>query len=237
MIKIAIIEDNLDEQQRLLHHLERYAKEHHEPFQFFLYNNAVDFLSAEESFDIAFLDIMLPNLTGMQAAMRMRKYNSRTIIIFVTTIAKFALKSYEVDALDYVIKPVTYERLTLKLQKAIKIIESNEGGMLTINDPHGIVTCSTNNILFVEVHGHKLQFHTADHIYSEYGSLSDLEKVLNAYDFMRCNSCYLVNPQHIRRINNKELTVILSNNEELKISQPRRKSFIHDFTNYLGQGK
>lgn len=237
MIKIAIVEDDLTEQQRLLKHLEHYAKDRNEPFQFFLYNNAFDFLSAAESFDIAFLDIMLPHLTGMEAAVKLRRYNSRMIIIFVTTMAQFAIKSYEVDALDYIIKPVTYERLTLKLQKAIRIIQSNSGGTLTVNDPRGMVTCYTNDILYVEVRGHKLTYHTADHLLSEYGSLSDLEKVLKTYDFMRCNACYLVNPKHIRQVNSKELTVLLSNGEALKISQPRRKGFIHEFTNYLGQGK
>ena len=89
----------------------------------------------------------------------------------------------------------------------------------------------------MEVTGHKLVFHTVTDNYTEYGSLSELETVLSAYDFLRCNACYLVNPQHIKQLNTKKLLVILSNDEQLKISQAKRKSFISDLTNWLGQGK
>lgn len=71
-------------------------------------------------------------MTGMEAAARMRAYDSKTVLIFVTTMVQFAIKSYEVDALDYIVKPVSYARLTMKLQKAIRVIESNSGGTVII---------------------------------------------------------------------------------------------------------
>lgn len=54
---------------------------------------------------------------------------------------------------------------------------------------------------------------------------------------MRCNACYLVNPQFIKKVNSRDLLVTLSNDETLKISQTRRKGFINELTNWLGQGK
>ncbi len=237
MIEIAIVDDDAMERQRLLDYLKQYAQEHQRTFQFSLFDNAFDFLEAKKSFDIAFLDIMLPNMTGMDAAVKLRSYNSHTVIIFVTTMVQFAIKSYEVDALDYIVKPVSYERLTMKLQKAIKVIESNEGGTIMVDDPRGITKLATRDIRYVEVTGHKLVFHTTQGNYTEYGSLSELEMILRAYDFMRCNACYLVNPQHIKQLNTKDLLVILSNDEPLKISQTKRKSFISELTNWLGQRK
>ncbi|MBP5373052.1 MAG: response regulator transcription factor [Clostridia bacterium] len=237
MIKIAIVEDNKKEQQRLLSNLERYGVDNHLNLRFFLYGDAITFLEERGIFDIVFMDIMLPNMTGMEAAQRLREYDKQVVLIFVTTMAQFAIKGYEVEALDYIIKPVKYDRLTMKLQKAIKVIQSNEGGELTINDPSGIVKCSTAEVMYVEVHGHKLKYHTTEKIYEEYRSLTELEKVLKVYDFMRCNACFLVNPQFIKKVNGKELTVLLFNGEELRISQPRRKSFIGELTNWLGQGK
>ena len=183
------------------------------------------------------MDIMLPNLTGMEAAARMRKHNNTTVLIFVTSMVQFAIKSYEVDALDYIVKPVTYERLTMKLQKAIKVFEANSGGTVVISNAQELIKCSTHDILYIEVHGHKLCYHTINGSFSEYGSLNDLEKILNAYDFMRCNACYLVNPKYIKKVNNKELLVVLSNDETLKISQTKRKGFINQLTNWFGQGK
>lgn len=237
MIEIAIVEDDVQEQQQLLNYLKRYAEDHQQAFLFSIFSNAFDFLESPKTFDIAFMDIMMPNMTGMDAAEKLRTYNNRTVIIFVTTMVQFAIKSYEVDALDYIVKPVSYERLTMKLQKAIKVFESNEGGTIMVDDPRGTTKLATNDILYVEVTGHKLVFHTLADNYTEYGSLSELETVLSAYNFMRCNACYLVNPQHIKQLNTKNLLVILSNDEQLKISQTKRKSFVSELTNWLGQGK
>ena len=109
MIEIAIVEDDQQEQQRLLQYLRRYEEDHQQNFLFSVFDNAFDFLESKKSFDIAFLDIMMPNMTGMDAAEKLRTYNNRTVIIFVTTMVQFAIKSYEVDALDYIVKPVSYE--------------------------------------------------------------------------------------------------------------------------------
>lgn len=236
MIEVAIVEDSQEEQQRLLQHLKRYAEDCKKAFQFSVYSDALSFLEEGKTFDIVFMDIMMPHITGMEAAMKLREYDKRAVLIFVTTMAQFAIKGYEVDALDYIVKPVSFERLTMKLRKAVEIIEANEGGKIIINHAGGLVKCPTGDILYVEVSGHKLEYHTVENVYVEYGSMRKLEETLSAYDFMRCNACYLVNPKHITQVRNRDLTILMSNGEVLKISQPRRKSFISELTDWLGQG-
>lgn len=134
MIQIAIAEDSIEEQQRLLTNLKRYVDENKMMFQFSVYDNALTFLEERKAFDIVFMDIIMPHITGMEAAMRLRQYDERVVLIFVTTTAQFAAKGYEVDALDYILKPVSYERLTMKLRKAIEVVESDEGSVVIIND-------------------------------------------------------------------------------------------------------
>ena len=97
MIAIAIVEDDQQEQKRLQQYLMRYAMENQQTFSFALYSNALDYLEDKQKFDIVFMDIMLPNMTGMEAAARMREYDSKTVLIFVTTMVQFAIKSYEAD--------------------------------------------------------------------------------------------------------------------------------------------
>ena len=67
MISIAIVEDDVQEQKRLQQYLTRYSMENQQAFRFFLYENAFDFLEEKRSFDIVFMDIMMPNMTGMEA--------------------------------------------------------------------------------------------------------------------------------------------------------------------------
>ncbi len=239
MIRIAIVEDDDAEAGTLISCLERYEAENQEDFSLTRYRDAIAFLEeGGGKFDIIFMDIMLPNLSGLDAAVKLRKYDSLTPLIFVTTMAQFAVQSYEVDACDFIVKPVTFERLMLKLKKVIGRIVADAEKVLTVNDSRGVARVSVDSILYIEVRGHKLTYHTAEENYSEYGnSLNVLETMLKEQNFMRCNACYLVNPKFIERINQKELTVILRNGEGLKISQPRRKEFMNELTNWLGQGK
>ncbi len=237
MIKIAIVEDEDGEAETLLGCLGTYEKEIGEKFSFTRFCDAGAFLDTDGSFDIVFLDIMLPGMTGMDAAAKLREKDKKVVIIFVTTLAQFAVKGYEVDALDYIIKPVSYERLTLKMQKAVGIVRAGTAKPIVINSTDGVVKTTVDNIIYIEVRGHKLLWHTRRGVFGEYASLSALEKTLKVHNFMRCNSCYLVNPKFIERVNGSELSVILTNGEELKISQPRRKSFITELTNWLGQGR
>lgn len=237
MIKIAIVEDDEEEAKALLNCIDRFIREKQQRLVCTRFYDAETFLDAEDTFDMVFMDIMLPRQTGMEAAFKLRKKNSNIVIIFVTTMAQFALKGYEVNALDYILKPVSYERFMLKMQKALEIIKANSTQYFVVNDPKGVVKTSSKDVYYIDVSGHKLTWHTVNGNYSEYGSLSDLETMLKPLNFMRCNSCFLVNPNYIARVNTVEQTVILANGEELKISQPKRKSFITELTNWLGQGK
>lgn len=235
MIKIAIVEDGEEEANLLLSYLEQFSRENGETFLYKRFKDAASFLEEKGSYDIIFMDIMLPNITGMEAAERLRRYNTRSVIIFVTSMAQFAVRGYEVDALDYIVKPVTYSRLTFKLRRAIDIINANQDRMVIVNNPDGLAQISTSEIYFIEVSGHKLSFHTRRGVLTEYGSLGSLEEQLKDSNFMRCNSCYLLNPKYITGV--KGMTVTMQDGSELKISQPKRKKFINDLTNWLGQGK
>lgn len=235
LIKVAIVEDNEQEAKNLLSCLKHFPLEQGDLFIFEIFNDTNRFLEEKQAFDIVFMDIILPNITGMEAAARLRRYNNQTVLIFVTSMAQYAIKSYEVDAFDYILKPVTFERVKLKLQKAIDSIHSKEGKILTINNSDGIAQIPSRQVQYIEVRGHVLSYHTEKGVLTEYGSLSALEKQLSPYDFMRCNACYLLNPNFIVSVNG--LTVCMANGDELKISQPKRKSFMDSFTNWLGQRK
>ncbi|HBN12353.1 MAG TPA: DNA-binding response regulator [Clostridiales bacterium] len=237
MIKIAIVEDDEQEAKTLLNCIERYIRENQKKLVCTRFYDAETFLDSQEAFDMVFMDIMLPHQTGMEAAFKLRKKDSNIVIIFVTTMAQFALQGYEVNALDYILKPVSYERFTLKMRRAVEIIKSNNTQYFVVNDPKGVVKISSSDVYYIDVSGHKLTWHTVNGDYSEYGSLSDLETMLKPLNFMRCNACFLVNPNYIARVNTNDQTVILVNGEELKISQPKRKSFLAELTNWLGQGK
>ena len=135
-----------------------------------------------------------------------------------------------VSALDYIVKPVNYYDFALKLTRALKRVDSVRANVLSISTQAGTTRVDLDDITYVEVQNHQLTYHTAEGAYSQYGSIGALARELSDKGFAQCNSCYLVNLQHVRELSG--YTVRLSDGSELKISQPRRKAFTEIFRAY-----
>lgn len=236
MGKIAIVEDTQGEKKNLTACLEKYKVQMHENISWVCFENAYDFLESRERFDIVFFDIMLPGMNGMEAAEKLREYDNDIIIIFTTNMTSFAVKSYEVDALDYILKPISYERVEFKLTKALNLIRARGETSVAINNEDGkLIRISSGQIYYIEVTGHKLAYHTEKGTFGEKGSLSQLAETLEHYNFARCNACYLVNLRYIFAVDGYFLE--MKNGDRLKISQPKKKEFVGKLANYMGQGK
>ena len=109
MLRCAIVEDSPRELEHLKECLARYSAERDIPLETTAFGDAASFLEHYRAdYDIVFMDIELPGINGMEAAHRLREIDRQVILIFVTNMAQFAVKGYEVDALDYIIKPAQY---------------------------------------------------------------------------------------------------------------------------------
>ena len=235
MINIAIVEDDDSAALILRDYLTYYQEKNDIQFDITRFNDALSFLSDRRVlYDIIFMDIELPNLNGMDAALKLREFDKESVLIFVTNMAQFAVKGYEAGALDFMVKPINYQDFSLKMDKAINIVKTNAEIELVIRKVDGFVRLSTKKIIYIEVTGHTLCYHTTEGDIIASGSLSKMEDKLRPYNFMRCNSCYLVNPKYIQSVQGYDL--LMSNGDVLKISRPRKKQFMTDLANWLGQG-
>jgi DNA-binding LytR/AlgR family response regulator len=235
MVNIAIVEDEAAAAKTLQTILDTYARENDVNFHITCYPNAVSFLTdCKKGFDIVFMDIELPDLNGMEAAFKLREFDKQIIIVFITNMAQYAASGYEVNALYYIIKPINYQNTAYKLRRALSILAANSEEEILLSQASGLVRFSSRVLMYVEIIGHKLIYHTEENQYTAYGVLSDVEKKLRARHFYRCNSCYLVNARYIASITG--FTITLLNNEQLQISHPKRKQFMLDIANWLGEG-
>ncbi len=230
-----MIEDEPSAARTLRGILDTYARENGVTFKITHFPDAVSFLTDYKTgFDIAFIDIELPALNGMDAAFKLREIDKKIIIIFVTNMAQYAVRGYEVDALYYIIKPINYQNTAYKLKRALSLLAANSDAEVIISQASGMIRLSTQTLMYVEIISHKLIYHTEDDTYVAYGTLSDVEKKLCEHHFFRCNNCYLVNARYIASISGYVVTLL--NGEQLQISHPKKKQFMLDIANWLGEG-
>ena len=237
MFTIAIVEDDNKQAQILEDYCRRFSDENGVEFHLTHYRSGEDFLARQtDFFDIVFLDIMLDGINGMEVAHRLRASNQKSALIFVTSMAQFAVMGYEVNALDFIVKPVTYPHFQMKLRRAVEVARNRAGAMITVQKgKSGIVwQLSSEDILYLEVQGHALYIHTKDDVIQCWQPLSVLEKKLSGQCFSRCNNCYLVNLKYVKSFSGYTLT--MWDGRELLVSHPKRKQFLQELTAYIGEG-
>ena len=234
MLRIAIVEDTADDRARLKDYLEKISNECGETSRITEFFDGAAFLeSYRPDYDLVLMDIEMPHLNGMETARELRMRDARVLLIFITNIAQYALNGYEVDALDYMLKPVNYYALALKLKKAQRILRERTGGSMMLPFDGVLRRTPIQSILYVEVSDHKLCYHTYDGESHLTGSMKELEQSLASSHFVRCNNCYLVNLAHVSSVSTDTVWV---ESDALKISRPKRKTFMQALSDYYGGG-
>ena len=227
MLKTIIIEDIPEEAQTLTGHLQRYGEEIGEEIAVMHYSSADEFLEEYTSpgmADFVFMDIKMPGTDGLRAAQRLRRVDPDVFLIFVTSIAKYAVYGYRVDALDYFVKPVRYYDLKMRMDRALKVKRASDGEKISLPLANGVKLIDVRDISYIESDNHKLIYHTHDGTYTCRGkSMKDISSELEPRGFMRCNSCYLVNLRHCTAVRGNEAVV---GQDVLQISRAKRKEFI-----------
>lgn len=233
MIRIAVVEDEKMYVEQITEYLKRYEQEHKEDLLITVYRDG-DGVTAEykAQFDIIFMDIQMKFVDGMTAAEEIRKMDSEVIIIFITNMSQYAIRGYEVNALDYVLKPVTYFAFSQKLGKAIARLKKRNVKYITVPVKGGMRRLETSDIYYVESQGHTLIYHTKDGDILSSGTVKSAEEELGKYHFSRGNKCYLINLEHVEGVKDKCAVV---KGHSLQLSRSGLKSFMQDLTRLWGE--
>ena len=232
MAKIAVVEDNDAMRAQLCGFIAQYAQESGHQLDVTAFSDGAQLVEPyRPGFDIIFLDIEMPKLGGMPTAERIRRQDPDVVLVFVTNMAQYAIRGYEVDALDYVLKPVNYYQFCTKLSRAIQRVQRRRGGVVLQLAGGGIQLLDTADIYYLETHSRMLYYHTAKGEFAVRASLQSAEKQLAEYHFVRCNQCYLVNLAYVKGIEND---FALVKNDRLEISRRQRTAFLTAVASYMG---
>lgn len=229
---IAIVEDNPAEAEVLRGHFARYASDSGEEFDVRCFQDGDTFLHGYQPiYDLVMMDIDLPGISGLDAAERMRRVDSEVALVFVTNLARYAAKGYAVDAMDFLLKPVSYASFSYTVQRALLRCRHNQQPDMLINISDGVYRISVSRIKYIEVLNHTLVYHTTEGNLRSTGNLKEVESRLPPGQFVRCNRCYLVNLAFVRAVQGQLLVLDM---EELQISRPKRSAVLEALNNYLG---
>lgn len=233
MIKIAIVEDEAFYAKQLSEFLKQYEQENGEVFDITLFSDGDTIVSKYDAqFDIILMDVQMKFMDGMSAAEEIRKVDTEVVIIFITNMAQYAIRGYAVDALDYVLKPVSYFAFSQRLNRAIARMKKREKKSISLSIKGGTMRVEVANIYYIESQGHNLIVHTSSGNYESAGAMKSVEDMLEGLKFVRGNKGYLINLAHVDGVRDGCAIV---KGEALLLSRSRKKDFMEALTNYWGE--
>lgn len=232
MFSIALCEDNSLQREELKNNLSKVLDEIGVEYKLLTFETGEDLLREyPENLDMLFLDIQMGELTGMETARKVRKYDDKVEIIFITALWDYIQKGYEVRAFRYLIKPVKFKELQEQVTACVENILHKRYTYITIKDKNNVLKIRTEDILFLETFERKVIIHTNSQDYIVKMSMNKLEEELNNKGFFRCHTSYIVNLIKIEEIKKDYLLI---NKFTLPVSKHRMKNLKLRLTSLLG---
>lgn len=217
-MNIAICDDLENDRKILTDMINRYFTEHNSIVNITTYNNGEDLISnfTHENFNLIFLDIYMYKLNGIDTAKEIRKKDDNSILVFITTSSDFALDAYDLDALQYLIKPITYDKVEKILNKCLKQFSSNTPFIEILQDGYP-VKMPLNDIYYIDVYDKACYIHLKNKVIKTYSSLAKLWEALENSSFLKCHRSYIVNMLYINEMLSNDF--LLKNGEKIPITK------------------
>ncbi len=235
LIKVAVVDDSSEDARQLAGYLKKYETEHDLSIQTTVFLASFDFLEEYHGeYDVVFLDIEMPGSNGLDVAREIRSKDDAVGIIFVTSMARYAIQGYEVNAIDFMVKPIGYYSFSIKLEKAFRFFHMRNTHEIIISNKDGIRKIASSDVFYIEKEKDDLVFHTKQGSFRERGSIKTLKEKLTGLSFAECTSGCLVNLKYVKYVGKD--TVCLADIVELPLSRRLKRQFSQEYISYVGGG-
>lgn len=200
-IKALIVEDDPIMGQILFSYLSSYLEESN--LEIALSGNEALIVLENQTPDLLFIDVEIPDIDGLSIAVKARKANPSLSIVFVTGHTQYAAQAFKLDAVDYLVKPITEEAVRkamskIKRARGLREVNTRENEVITIKNGYEIYFIKQNDIFFIERSQRKSIFHTNKGQYLTNESLNAIAERLGE-KFFRCHKSFIINPEKVER--------------------------------------
>ncbi|MDE6749955.1 MAG: LytTR family DNA-binding domain-containing protein [Lachnospiraceae bacterium] len=231
MLSIAVCDDEVIECCSMAGKIKEIMEEMKIPCIIRQFRSGRELLQASESFDIVFLDIIMSDLDGMKTAQLFRGRAFNKILIFMSSSREFVFDAYDVEAFQYLLKPVDDKKLKNVLQKVVLKTESRSQEFIILSRERQKKKLFLDDIYYFEIRGRMVDVHGAEGIFTYYEQIGVLENKLRDKGFFRCHKSYLINLRYVDGYNRQD--VILDNGEKIMIAKRRYEEFCREILKFM----
>lgn len=242
-LNIAVIEDEKSHADILVKYIMLWLGQQECKGRVQAFSDAESFLFEWEenrTWDVLFIDIQMPGISGLELAKKIRKKDDMTAIIFATGLTDHMQEGYEVSALHYLIKPVDEEKIGQCMERVVRQRQGNKNGQIMLieaeemgeelGDGRIMLRILPEKIVYIEAFSHYTAIHTEDKTYRVREGIGEWEKRLDGANFILSHRSYLVNLLYIKQIGRTELC--LDTGETLPLSRRKQKSVYDVFIKF-----
>lgn len=222
MIKFAICDDEPAMARELAGYLARYLEEHEvTAYSVSNFSSGRALLEAADGFDVIFLDIQMEEPDGMETARLLRGQGDHSLLVFVTVLMELVFDAFQVEAYDYLTKPLDAARFARTMDRVLQTLEQRTAASIVIQQGSGCEVVPLSDVVYCEVLGRKVYLHKKDGtVTGYYDRLEQLERRMDRR-FFRCHRSYLVNLDHVCGCQAGQ--VLLSQGERIPVSRLRER--------------
>lgn len=235
-MRIAIVDDEQAQRDTLRTYLERFSAESGSRFDVKEFPSGDTLLENYHLvYDIILFDVDMPGTNGINTARQVREMDESVTILFITNMAQYAINAFEVEAADYIIKPIEYYDFAMKFRRAVKRAVRRSNRELTLDTVDGVRRLKIPEIVYVEALDHYLTYHmyhknTGAAKLEVRSGIGEHEALLKPYHFCRVHKSFLINLAHIDVIRTSEVVL---NGVALPIGRRYKKNLMENYMQFM----
>ncbi len=234
--KIAICDDMEQDTLYIAAAVKEWAKQENVCVDIHMFPSAESFLfdyAEQKNYDFLLLDIEMPSMNGVELAQKIRQENNAVQIIFITGYSDFMAEGYEVSALHYLMKPVSFDKLSKVLHRAADRLNKTEKSVIIAVDGENL-RLAVSDIVWVEAFAHSCTLTTIHARFEVKTSITAIEKMLCESAggvFIRCHRSYIVGVKYIKSISKTDIT--LDSGDKIPLSRSHYQAVNQAFIRYF----